>query len=263
MIALVRTVWRWRRLVIELARRDVRTRYAGSSLGLAWALLEPAIQFGLYFVVFAYFIGMRLEGSSAVGSFGMYLVSGLLPFLAFQECVARATGLARMQAALVRHVNVPLEVLLVAACLSVFVRHGIGLGIVFVVGAASGSLVWAHLPLLVAALLILAVGIVGLGLALEVAGAFVPDVHQVVATGTMVLFYLTPIVYPLARLPARLRTWLVFNPLVGVTQAVQSFFVPVAVDFKALAISLASAALAVALGVSLFSRRAAAVRDLV
>jgi lipopolysaccharide transport system permease protein len=84
-----------------------------------------------------------------------------------------------------------------------------------------------------------------------------------VATGTTVLFYLTPIVYPLAKLPARLRAWLTFNPLVGVTQAVQSFFVPIAVDLRALAVSLVSAVLVLALGVALFSRRAAAVRDLV
>jgi len=125
MLAIISSVWRWRRLVRELARRDFKARYAGSALGVTWSVLEPLIQFGLYLVVFSVFLGMRFEDNPRVGSFGLYLVSGLVPYLAFQESVHRATGLARAEAGLVRHVNAPLEVLLAGSLVSIFVRFGI------------------------------------------------------------------------------------------------------------------------------------------
>ena len=127
MIQIIRELWRWRRLVGELARRDFKARYAGSVLGGAWSVLEPLVQFGLYLTVFGVFLGMRLEGKAGVGNFGLYLISGLVPFAAFQESVTRATGLARERAQLVRHVNVPLEVLLAGTLAAVFARNGVAL----------------------------------------------------------------------------------------------------------------------------------------
>lgn len=184
MLSILSSVWRWRRLVWELARRDFKARYAGSALGVAWAVLEPLVQFALYLTVFSYFLGMRLEGRPGVGLFGVYLISGLVPFLAFQESVVRATGLARERAQLVRHVNVPLEVVLAGALTAVLARHGVALVLVMGVAAAFGTFAPAGVPWLLAGLVVLVIAVFGLGLALMVGGAFLPDLTQVVGTVT-------------------------------------------------------------------------------
>jgi lipopolysaccharide transport system permease protein len=259
----LRSLWRWRRLVARLARREFRARYAGSALGVAWAILEPAVHFGLYLAVFGYFLGMRLESRPDVTSFGFYLVSGLVPFLAFQESLVQAAHLARANAGLIRHVNVPLEVLLAASVLAIFSRHLVGLGVILAAAAAAGVLSLPHLPVLLVGGLVLLVGTLGATLALMPASAFLPDLAHVVGTATTVLFFLTPIVYPQSLLPAVLQRWLPLNPLHGVVAAFRRGVMAAPAQPVALAVAAALAVLALVVGSWLFNLRSAAVRDLV
>ena len=263
MLRILRSLWRWRRLVARLARREFRARYAGSALGAAWAILEPAIQFGLYLFVFAYFLGMRIEERGSVSSFGLYLVVGLVPYLAFQESLVRAASLARANAALVRQVGLPLGVLLAGSLGAVAARHAIALGLVVAAAAAMGAIVWVQLPWLVMGLLLLLGLTFGLALALLPVGAFLPDIAQVVGTGTTVLFFLTPIVYPPAALPEAVRQWLFLNPLTGLVGTFRAGIGLAAVGPDALAVTGAVTLAALFGGGWVFERRAAAVRDLV
>ncbi len=262
MTAIIAAVWRWRRLAAELARSDFRSRYAGSTLGVAWSVLEPLVQFGLYLTVFGVFLGMRLENRGGVSNFGLYLITGLVPFAAFQESVARATSLVRERAQLVRHVSVPLEVLLAGTLLAVFARHGIALAIVGAVAAAAGGVTLAGAPWLAAGVAVLAVGIFGLGLALTVAGAFLPDLAQVVGTATMVLFFLTPIVYPASAVPPALARWMPYNPLWGAVRCFRVGLTAEPPDYVSFGVAAAFAAALLAFGSLLMQRRRRQVPDL-
>jgi lipopolysaccharide transport system permease protein len=243
--------------------RELRSRYAGSMLGGAWAVLEPAVQFALYFTVFSYFLGMRLEGHVGVGSYALYLVSGLVPFQMLQECLGRAAGFARSQAGLVRHVSVPLEVLLAGALLAIVTRHLLSLLLVAAAALAVGTLAWSALPVTVAGLALLLIGIVGFSLMLVPAGAFVPDVVQVVGTVTTVLFFLTPIVYPMSAVPAAAARWMALNPLVGAIDAIRAGFLGGLPQGSQLLYSAVTGVVALVVGALVFSLRADAVRDVV
>ena len=262
MTGIVVQVWRWRRLVAELAKRDFKARYAGSALGVAWSVLEPLVQFGLYLTVFGFFLGMRLEGRAGVGNFGLYLISGLVPFAAFQESVTRATGRVRERAQLVRHINVPLEVLLAGTLLAVFARHAIALALVAAVALACGGVTLAGLPWLAGGISVLLVGVFGLALALMVAGAFLPDLTQVVGTATTVLFFLTPIVYPASAVPRALTRWMVYNPLWGVVRCFRAGLTVEPPDGASFAVAAVTALGLLALGAMLFEGRRREVPDL-
>jgi lipopolysaccharide transport system permease protein len=261
-IRIILQVWRWRALVRELAKRDFKARYAGSTLGAAWSVLEPLVQFGLYLTVFSVFLGMRLAGKPGVGAFGLYLVSGLVPFMAFQEALARATGLARERAQLVRHVNVPLEVLLAGSLAAVFTRHGVGLILVLGVAAVWGTVTPVGLAWLAGGMVVVAVGVFGLALALVVAGAFLPDLVQIVGTGSMVLFFLTPVVYPAEVVPKAVAGYLVCNPLWGALQCFRAGLVGTPGDAKSFAIAACSAVVLLLVGARVFAARHRQVPDL-
>lgn len=256
-------LWRWRRLVGDLARREVRARYAGSLLGALWAVLEPAVQFGLYLTVFAYVLGTRLEGDPRVGAYAMYLVSGMVPFFAFQESLVRAAGFARASASLVRHVSVPLEVLFAGAFVAILLRHAVALVIVTVAATVAGTLSLSHLPWLVAGVLLVVTMAWGLALALVVSGAVLPDLAQIVATGTMVLFFLTPVLYPATLIPPVVARWLPANPLVGVLEPFRAALTGASVHPLPVTTSALAGAVCLAGGSALFARRALAARDLV
>ncbi len=263
MKALYANLWRWRRLALDLARREVRSRYAGSLLGALWAVLEPAVQFGLYLTVFAYLLGTRIEGDPRVGAYAMYLVSGLVPFFAFQETLVRAAGFARASASLVKHVSVPLEVLFLGAFLAVLARHAVSLAIVFAAGLFAGTLAPAALPWLVVGAVLLGLMSWGVALALVVSGAVLPDLAHLVGSGTMVLFFLTPVLYPASLVPPPLARWLPVNPLVGALELFRSALVGGGVSPVAVGVTALAAGVCLLGGGVLFSRRATAVRDLV
>ena len=256
-------IWRWRRLVWELARRDFRSRYAGSAFGAAWAILEPLVQFALYLTVFSFFLGMRLEGRPGMASFGLYLMSGLVPFLAFQECSMRAVHLAREQAQLVRHANVPLEVVLTGSLAAIFARHSVMLALVLVASALAGTLAWATLPWLLVGVVLVVLAAFGLALALVPSGAFLPDLGQFMATGFSVLFFLTPVVYPATVLPARFARWMVANPVAGILETFRAGVLGLPVATVDVAVAAAFSLTMVLFGSWVFSVRAVAVRDVV
>ena len=263
MLDIVLRIWRWRRLVAGLARRDFRARYAGSTFGAAWALLEPLVQFALYLTVFSFFLGMRLEGRPGVASFGLYLLSGLVPFLAFQECSMRAVHLAREQAQLVRHANVPLEVVLAGSLLAIFARHSVMLVLVLAAAAFAGTVAWATIGWVLLGIVLVVLASFGLALALVPSGAFLPDVGQFMGTGLTVLFFLTPVVYPLTVLPPHLARWMTANPMAGVLKTFRAGVLGLPVAGLDVAVAAGFALVMLLLGGWIFTARASAVRDVV
>jgi lipopolysaccharide transport system permease protein len=263
MFSILASLWRWRRVVWTLMRREFRARYAGSALGALWAFVEPAVQFALYLTVFSYFLGMKLEGRPGVTTFGLYLVTGLVPFMAFQEALMRATGLAHSQANLVRHVTTPLEVMAAGAFGAILTRHAIALGLVVAAAAALGHLAWVQLPWLAVGVLLLVVGSWGMTLLLMTGGAFLPDLVQVVGTGTTVLFFLTPVVYPESQIPRAVAPWLALNPLVGVLELFRAMITGTGPSVFRLVVATLGSGLAVVAGSEVFRRRAGAIRDVV
>ncbi len=260
---IIRNVWAWRRLIAVLAAREFRARYAGSLLGMAWAFLEPFVQFLLYFTVFSWFLGMRLEGRPGMASFALYLLSGLVPYLAFQESLLRAAGLARENAALVRHVNVPLEVLLAGSLTAIFARHAVTLTLVLLAAVFGGTLGWPGALWLMIGVAALAAVVFGLSLALVPVGAFLPDVSQFLGTGLTILFFLTPIVYSASVLPKRLLPWMVWNPVADLLAVFRAAVVGLAVTPVQVVVAAAFGGAALMAGMAVFSLRAAAVRDVV
>ena len=262
MISTLRVVLRNWRIVSELARRDFRARYAGSALGLAWSAVEPAVQFGLYFVVFSGFLGMKFVTAAGVNMTGFYLVGGLIPYLALQESLIRAAGLVRGSAQLIRHVVVPIEVLLAGALLAVLARHAIALGLALAVAISLGAMAWLQLPWLLLGIGLLIAGVWGVSLLLVPLGAFLSDTVQVVGTGMMALFFLTPVVYPESQLPPAVARWLMVNPLVGLLDTFRAVLTGQPPSLARTAVTAAAVVIFVAIGSLVFSRRAAALRDL-
>ena len=95
---------RHRFLLWQLAWRAFAARHAGSYLGWLWTPLSTAVQFALYMVVFSAILQIKVEGLGidvarrpAVG-FGVFLITGLVPFLALNDVVARASRVFRAHA---------------------------------------------------------------------------------------------------------------------------------------------------------------------
>lgn len=117
--ALAGTLTRHRDLVLEMARRELSDTYAGQALGTAWALLHPILRLAIFLFLFG--VVFRVDASTQPGAppdHTVFLLSGLIPWLAFSEVLSKASSLVHANANLVKQVVFPLEVLPVKSVLA-------------------------------------------------------------------------------------------------------------------------------------------------
>jgi len=226
---LPQTLYQHRFLVRQLAWRAFASRHAGLYLGWLWTPISTAVQFALYMTVFSAILQIKVEGLGidlarrpAVG-FGVFLITGLVPFLAVNDVVMRAARLFRAHASLVQRVRMPPEVLVVGDALGTMMHHAISFVLVVVFCAWRGHLGLAGVPWIVLGLATLVLWIIGASLCVSLIGAFLPDIAEMMGLALQVVFYAAPIVYPLALVRSDVvRTIIESNPLtpmVGVLRA--------------------------------------------
>lgn len=208
----------WQRLwlIWQFARRDVLSRYRGSTLGIAWSALQPLAFLATYVFVFAYVLAARWPGaapSSGLLDFGLVIFAGLIVHGMVSESLARAPGLIREQPHLVTKVAFPLQWLPVSALATALFQTAISLLVlaavtVFAQGALPKSALLAPL-----ALLPLAIGTLGAMWFVAALGVFLRDTHQIVTPLLALLLFLSPIFWPLEALSPTVRPWFEANPL--------------------------------------------------
>jgi lipopolysaccharide transport system permease protein len=185
-----------------------------------WTPISTAVQFALYMTVFSAILRIKVDGLGIdlarrpdVG-FGVFLITGLVPFLAVNDVVMRAARLFRAHASLVQRVRMPPEVLVVGDALGTLMHHAISFALVVVYCAWRGHLGLAGVGWIVLGLATLVLWIIGASLCVSLVGAFLPDIAEMMGLALQVVFYAAPIVYPLALVRSDLvRTVIELNPL--------------------------------------------------
>jgi ABC-type polysaccharide/polyol phosphate export permease len=198
-------------LLRELVRRDFNARFTGSALGVAWAVLQPLSLVVLYWFVFTY---MFSRGPGSSGEYIHFLISGLIPWLAINEGIVRSTTSIVENAPMVRRLAFRSELLVLVpnASAMIFEVVGLTLFIIFLLarGARPGYL-WL-LPLALALQFTLQAGI---GWLLAATYVFFRDLTQILGFILSILFYLSPILYPVAGRFERFFEWNPLTPLFG------------------------------------------------
>ena len=210
-----------RYLLATMVRREIGARFAGTSLGGLWSLIQPAILLGLYSMVFSviYRVG-EVEGGHG---FPEFVFCGLWPWLAFQEACLRSVAAITANANMVKKLQFPSELLVVAAVLSSFLVQGVGF-LLFLLGLMlwKGTLIGAAGLLLCIPLGLSLLLAIGLGMLLACGNVFFRDVEQLTTAGFTLWFFLTPILYPASLIPESIGPLFMLNPMVAITDAYRS-----------------------------------------
>jgi lipopolysaccharide transport system permease protein len=204
-----------RQLLKQLTWREVQVRYRGSWLGVFWSLLTPLLMLTLYTFVFCVVFQARWNAQADEGKldFALSLFAGLTIFNLFSETINAAPTLILGHTNYVKRVVFPLEVLPLARFLSGLTQAGFSLAILLAVNLAyRGSIAWT-LVFLPAVLLPAALVTLGLAYFLASLGVFVRDIGNLVAPASTALLFLSPVMYPLSKLPEELQPVLAYNPL--------------------------------------------------
>jgi lipopolysaccharide transport system permease protein len=199
-----------------MVQRDIEVRYRGSMLGALWALVSPLFLIVVYAVFFGAFMQIRPGPESGPADYGLFVMAGVLPWLAVSDALSQSTGLINLNRNLVRKVVFPLEILPCVSVLSALVNQLIGLALLlaaillFTDNIPFGILL---LPIPLIPQLLLTMGLCWF---LASMGVFLRDLGQAMGILLTTWVFLTPIFYPAEIVPPQF-TWLIkWNPMASI-----------------------------------------------
>ena len=196
------------RLSLELCRRNITARYRSSYLGYVWLLLTPVAMAGAW-------VFLRRTGTvklAAVGvSYPLYVATGMFLWQGFNRMVQSPLQQFSASRHLLGKYRFAWEAIVLAAWGEALFEFVVGIAVLVVVLAATASL--SGVGLLVAipwAALLLAFG-GAVGLLVTPIGLLYDDIGRILALGLSLMFFLVPIVYPVATSGAA-RAAIIANP---------------------------------------------------
>lgn len=217
---LLRSVLVHRHLLLQFTRRDLTERYKGSVAGLAWSLVMPLVMLGVYIFVFGVVFSPTrgapvASGDSSLLEAGLLLFSGMIVHGLLSESLVRAPQAVLSQPAYVKRIVFPLELLPLTVAASAYVQFLISWSVLVAVAllwpsAAAPGLAVVLGPLVVLPLLLMSTGV---ALALSALTVYLRDLSQVTPLLATILMFLSPVFYPVERLPEALQPWMALNPL--------------------------------------------------
>ncbi len=257
---------KYRYLLGELVKKSVKLQYRNSVLGMFWTFLQPLMTMIVLSVVFNNLFG---RDSSKVVNYPVYLLCGRLLHDFFTHSTKRGMRSIRTHASIIKKVYVPKYIYPLSAVLSTFVTFLISLIVLAVVIiffniiqknpiAISWQIVFAVIPIIV--LFIMSLGV---AMILSTLDVFFKDVENLYDVFTLLLFYMTPIVYTVDKLGFEPGSWqsqiLKINPMYGIIDmfraaVLHSTEFAAYFDFGSLWYTLAFAAVMLVIGFALFYR---------
>ena len=191
-------LWAYREIVLNLVRKELKVKYTASVLGAVWSLLNPVV----FLVVFT-FVSEVLD--AGIVDYPVFLLSGLLAWNLFSASLSGGAQSVLGNAALVKKVYFPREILPVAtigvALVDFFLQSAVFFAFLLVFYGFALSQLWLY-PLAFTALLVFTMGIV---LWVSAMNVRYRDVQHLVGIGLLVWFWMTPIVYAGGQVEAKLR----------------------------------------------------------
>lgn len=250
-------------LLRELIKRDFQARFAGSALGLAWAILHPLSLLILYWFVFTFMIpGGRLGFGTGGGGhpYLYFLIGGLLPWIGFNEGLTRSTTTIVENSALVRRLVLKRELLVVVPNVSALIFESVGL-LLFVVFLAVTGESLRGLWILPFALVMQFLLQLGIGFVLAGLYVMFRDLLHVIGFLLSVLFYLSPILYSVSGRFEKFFFWNPLTPLFGLFRsALLGSPIP---DARSIVFLLIVATASLVTGLLFFGRVQPALADLI
>jgi lipopolysaccharide transport system permease protein len=204
-----------RELILQLARREITSRYTGSFFGLAWSIINPLLLLLVYTFVFSVIFKTRwnLEGTTNHGNFALVLFIGMILHTLIAEVLSQAPNKILQNINYVKKVVFPLEILNVVSVLSALVHAFISFTVLIIAvtifnGMPPFSIIL--LPIIVFPFALLTLGISWI---LSSLGVFFRDLSQIIGIFITALMFLAPIFYPISALPRGWQSYVYLNPL--------------------------------------------------
>jgi lipopolysaccharide transport system permease protein len=246
-------------LLYVLVRKELKARYKNRFLGYVWALANPFAFAFVYWIAFKFIMRMEIE------NYSLFLITGMFPWVWLSVGVTGATRSFIVNASLIKKVNLPRAILPLGNVAQEMVHFGFALPAIIAFLWFAGEIrpiaswLW-QVPVLLA----LQVAFVyPLALSFALANAYVRDIEYLVGIGFSLMFFATPMVYPITMVPEEYRHYFELNPLHAMMQSWRTLFLQGTLDVRHMAYAAAFAAVTGVIAWLLYRKLARRIGELV
>jgi ABC-type polysaccharide/polyol phosphate export permease len=207
----IRSFVRFRWLLVELVKTEIKLRYRRSTLGVVWTVMNPVLNALVLYFVFRAIFKFRTLGDI---DFFPYVYSGVLLLNFFTQAIVQASEQLTVYSGVLRRVNIPGEIFVIAKVCGNIVNFVFGLfPLLFYFLLTQHQVTWKILlaPLVV---LSLTFGISAISIFLSVIFTYFRDIQHLLPVIMAFFFYLTPVFYSIEMIGGRTRQVMELNPLV-------------------------------------------------
>lgn len=207
-------LWHYRELLYFLIWRDIKVRYKQTTLGVAWAIIQPFFTM----VVFSLFFG-RLAGVPSDGvPYPIFSFAALVPWTFFSTGLAQSSNSLVESANLLKKVYFPRLAIPIATVLSGFIDLMLAFFMLLLLMFSYNLYPTANVIWLPAFLLLAVTTSLGVGLWISALNVKYRDFRYIVPFMTQMWLFLTPVAYPASLLKGPWKALYGLNPLAGVVE---------------------------------------------
>jgi lipopolysaccharide transport system permease protein len=239
-----------RELLGFLIWRDIKIRYRQTLLGGLWAILQPLIAMAIFTFVFNRLAGVKSDGPP----YPLFAFAGLAPWTFFANGVSMSSNSLVSNQHLVSKIYFPRIFIPIGSVAALLVDLSFSLALLFLMMLKYHWSLTYHaffLPLFILAAFLSASGI---GLALSAFNVSFRDVKYLVPFLIQMGIFVTPVIYPIRYVPAKLQPLVSINPMAGVVLGFRSALLGSPADWHLISFSLAMSVILFVAGLMIFRR---------
>lgn len=232
--------------------RDIKVRYKQAVLGMGWALVQPL---AMAFILYAFFgVLLGLDQQVSPTPYLVFVLAGVLPWTLFESAVTASSNSVVANAAILRKVYFPRIIIPLSAIGAPLIDYTIGLGVLVIAMLVMGVAFSWQLILIPALIASTIIAVLGIGILLAALTVAYRDFRHIVPFLLRLLFFMTPVIYPVSVMPERWRWILSLNPIGGTISAFRAAILGTPIDLTAWGTSTLIAIAATIVGLVYFQR---------
>ena len=191
-----------------LVRLQLILRYQRTVLGFAWTLLNPLVTMTIAAIVFSMILRIELR------SYAVFLLSGTIPWLFFSTALLQSVGAFVNNEGLIKKVYIPKLIFPGSVAASALIDSLLAAVALLLILVVIGGKIGAQLLVLPFAFLLLFPFVLAMGLIASVATVYFRDLQYIVNHILQLVYFLTPVLYPLDMIPPKFHALYALNPMV-------------------------------------------------
>ena len=202
----IKEILEYKFFILNFIKYELKLRYKNTFLGVLWVFLSPL----LYFLVLGFVFSFVIRGG--IENYKLFFLSGLVPWMMLNNTIITQVSSLVNNGELMKKISIPKFIFPLSSNIARVVDNLVFLIILIVIFLFSGGEIQLFHLWAIFFMIIIFITTFGLGLMLSILNVFIRDTEQIVSIFFQILFFTSPIIYPLNLIPHNLRFLFKLNP---------------------------------------------------